>query len=88
MTLENIAQDKKKVQRRRGKVGSITALRRILWRALEVSEGVLESSSDAHVTLKAAHAIATSGGTYSKITSDWEIERRLRRLEARMGEIP
>ena len=65
-------------QRKRRKKGSLAALRGVVWSAIESAELNL-GSSDPDVRLKAAHAISSLAGTYTKVHAAVEAEDYARR---------
>lgn len=60
--------------------GTLEDLSKVLWQAIMEVKGVLEQD-DPMMKLKAAHAIATVGGTYIKALEIADLEARIIALE-------
>ena len=77
-------------KRRRGKVGDLAALVRVLWSALLDAEAVLRSTEgdNPELCLKAVHAVSQCAGQYAKLLEIGEFEARIAALEAAQKEAP
>ena len=71
---------------RRRKPGDLGQLRRVLWEVLLEAESLARTGSP-ETRLKAMHALGTLSGSYLKALEAHELERRVRELEARVGEL-
>ena len=69
-------------KRRCQKAASIGDARRALWRAVEATEAVLDTSDDPALTLKACHALTQSAAAYAKMVQLAELEVRIEALES------
>jgi hypothetical protein len=72
---------------RRGGPGTINKARVELWRAIRAAAACLDGAmadGDDDRVLKACHAVAQLTSVYGRITSEYELERRLSELEKRL----
>jgi hypothetical protein len=63
--------------------GTLKDLTRILWFAVLEVRQVLEQESEPLLKLKAAHALATVAGSYTRTLEASDLEARITALEAR-----
>jgi hypothetical protein len=65
--------------------GTVEDLARVLWFAVTEVRHVLEAQDEPLMKLKAAHALATVAGSYTKALEVAELEARILALEAKTG---
>jgi hypothetical protein len=74
----------RQAKRRASKPGTLPQLQLKLWQALCAAEAVLQTATEAELTLKAVHAMAQVAGHYARLLEVGEIEARLAALEAQV----
>lgn len=81
----------RQAKKRRRTAGSIDDARRVLWRAMQAAETILddaEDSRDAPTVLKAVHALTQATAAYARVVEAGELEARLAELEAAVAAAP